>query len=60
MDADSERAFEQFVQERSAALFRTAYLVCGDAHQAEDLLQSAFERACRLPATRPRRHGRAL
>jgi RNA polymerase sigma-70 factor (sigma-E family) len=47
MDADSERAFEQFVRERSAALFRTAYLVCGDAHQAEDLLQSAFERAYR-------------
>jgi hypothetical protein len=47
MDADSERAFEQFVRERSAALFRMAYLVKGDAHQAGDLLQSAFERAYR-------------
>jgi hypothetical protein len=35
MDADSERAFEQFVRERSAALFRTAYLVTGDAPQTE-------------------------
>jgi hypothetical protein len=47
MDAGSERAFEWFVRERSAALYRTAYLVTGDAHQAEDLLQSAFERAYR-------------
>lgn len=47
MDADSERAFERFVEERSMALFRTAYLVAGDAHQAEDLLQSALEQAYR-------------
>ena len=47
MDAGSERAFEQFVEERSMALFRTAYLVAGDVHQAEDLLQSALEQAYR-------------
>jgi RNA polymerase sigma-70 factor (sigma-E family) len=47
MDAGSERSFEQFVQERSMALFRTAYLVVGEVHQAEDLLQSALEQAYR-------------
>jgi RNA polymerase sigma-70 factor (sigma-E family) len=47
MDAGSERSFEQFVEERSMALFRTAYLVAGDVHQAEDLLQSALEQAYR-------------
>jgi hypothetical protein len=29
------------------ALFGTAYLLVGDVHQAEDLLQSALEKACR-------------
>jgi RNA polymerase sigma-70 factor (sigma-E family) len=28
-------------------LYRTAYLIAGDAHLAEDLLQSALERVCR-------------
>jgi RNA polymerase sigma-70 factor (sigma-E family) len=47
MDAGSEHAFEEFVDQRSVALFRTAYLVAGDVHQAEDLLQSALEQAYR-------------
>jgi RNA polymerase sigma-70 factor (sigma-E family) len=47
MDAGGERAFKEFVEERSMALFRTAYLVTGDVHQAEDLLQSALEQAYR-------------
>jgi RNA polymerase sigma-70 factor (sigma-E family) len=47
MDAAGERAFAEFVQDKSMALFRTAYLIAGDAHHAEDLLQSALERAYR-------------
>jgi DNA-directed RNA polymerase specialized sigma24 family protein len=47
MDAGSERAFEDFVEDRMMALFGTAYLLVGDVHQAEDLLQSALEKAYR-------------
>lgn len=39
-----EDSFEQFVQTRSAALARTAYLLTGDRHAAEDLLQDALAR----------------
>jgi DNA-directed RNA polymerase specialized sigma24 family protein len=42
------REFEAFVRARSAALFRTAMLLTGqNRSEAEDLLQSALERACR-------------
>ena len=37
--------FEEFVAARSRSLFRTAYLLTGSRESAEDLLQSAFERA---------------
>ena len=37
--------FEQFVRARSPALARTAYLLTGDRHRAEDLLQTALTRA---------------
>ena len=47
MDAGSERAFEDFVEDHMMALFGTAYLLVGDVHQAEDLLQSALEKAYR-------------
>ncbi|HVQ95714.1 MAG TPA: SigE family RNA polymerase sigma factor [Mycobacteriales bacterium] len=47
MDAAGERAFGEFVQDKSMGLYRTAYLIAGDAHHAEDLLQSALEKACR-------------
>lgn len=47
MDAASGRAFEEFVQDRMMALFGTAYLLVGEVHQAEDLLQSALEKAFR-------------
>ena len=41
-------SFEDFVRTRSAALFRTALLLTGqDRAEAEDLLQSALERAYR-------------
>lgn len=36
--------FEDFVAARGLALTRFAYLLCGDAHLAEDLVQSALER----------------
>ena len=47
MDAAGEQTFAEFVRDRSMGLFRTAYLIAGDAHHAEDLLQSALERAYR-------------
>lgn len=44
--AERERAsFEQYVAERRTALVRTAYLLCGDAHLAEDLVQGALVKA---------------
>ncbi|MFF7638276.1 SigE family RNA polymerase sigma factor [Kitasatospora sp. NPDC008050] len=39
--------FVQFVEQRSAALFRTAYILTGSQHVAEDLLQEALEKTCR-------------
>ena len=50
MQADRQPAiaFEDFVQARSAGLFRTALLLTGqDAAEAEDLLQLCLERAYR-------------
>lgn len=37
-------SFEDFVAARGLALTRFAYLLCGDAQLAEDLVQSALER----------------
>ncbi|MEV0201853.1 SigE family RNA polymerase sigma factor [Nonomuraea sp. NPDC050691] len=42
MDPGFETEFREFVVARSAALFRTAYLLTGDRHAAEDLVQSAL------------------
>jgi len=39
--------FATFVASRSAALARTAYLLTGDHHHAEDLLQTALAEAAR-------------
>lgn len=39
--------FAEFVAARGTSLLRTAHLTCGSAHEAEDVLQSALERACR-------------
>ena len=39
--------FTEFVAQRSAALFRTAYVLTADAHVAEELVQEALVRACR-------------
>ena len=37
-----DREFAELVAARSPALRRTAYLMCGDWHQSEDLVQIAF------------------
>ncbi|MEV4833170.1 SigE family RNA polymerase sigma factor [Nonomuraea sp. NPDC049486] len=39
---DRNDSFREFVAAHQQALMRTAYLLTGDAHQAEDLLQSAL------------------
>jgi RNA polymerase sigma-70 factor (sigma-E family) len=40
-------AFDDFVHARGSALARTAYLLTGDHHRAEDLLQTALMQAAR-------------
>ena len=42
---NDQAGFEAFVAARTAALARTAYLLTGDAHAAEDLVQSALLKA---------------
>lgn len=39
-----EAEFEEFVAASSRSLRRTAYLMCGDWHRAEDIVQTAFVR----------------
>lgn len=45
--SDDEDAFHTFVVARAAALSRTAYLLTGDAHLAEDLVQTALFKAAK-------------
>jgi RNA polymerase sigma-70 factor (sigma-E family) len=45
LDSDREAAFEAFVLTRQASLLRLAFLLCGDLHHAEDLVQGTLERA---------------
>ncbi|MET0423709.1 MAG: SigE family RNA polymerase sigma factor [Actinoplanes sp.] len=53
MDNEAEQAFREFVATRTPALMRTAYLLTGNQHDAEDLLQSALTKsAMRLRAIR--------
>jgi RNA polymerase sigma-70 factor (sigma-E family) len=40
--ASAAEGFERFVRSRSVALLRTAYLLAGDRHLAEDLLQDTL------------------
>ncbi|SDC85350.1 SigE family RNA polymerase sigma factor [Nocardioides lianchengensis] len=42
-----EDDFDAFVMARTSALARTAYLLTGDAHLAEDLVQTALFRAAK-------------
>lgn len=39
-----EVEFTEYVAARRAQLRRTAYLLCGDSHRAEDLVQVALVR----------------
>lgn len=43
--ADAEASFTEYVLARRPALVRTAFLLCGDAHLAEDLVQQALVKA---------------
>ncbi|WP_121257031.1 SigE family RNA polymerase sigma factor [Nocardioides ferulae] len=45
--ASAEERFNAFVVARTPALSRTAYLLTGDAHLAEDLVQTALFKAAR-------------
>jgi DNA-directed RNA polymerase specialized sigma24 family protein len=45
VDDEARRAFRDFVATRTPALMRTAYLLAGNQHDAEDLLQSALTEA---------------
>lgn len=47
MQHTSRDAFDEFVHARTPALTRTAYLLTGDAHLAEDLVQTALFKAAR-------------
>lgn len=42
--SERDRAFVQLVDARRGQLVRTAYLLCGDWHRAEDLAQQALAR----------------
>jgi RNA polymerase sigma-70 factor (sigma-E family) len=55
MKAEQEREFTDYVTARSAAMGRTAHLLCGDWHRAEDLVQSV---CVRLYAVWPRLRAR--
>src|SRR4029078_3436304 len=40
--SDRDAAFEAYFAARSEAMRGTAYLLCGDWHRAEDLVQATF------------------
>ncbi|GHH68216.1 SigE family RNA polymerase sigma factor [Kitasatospora indigofera] len=42
MSPDLERSFDEFVASRYPALRRTGFLLCGDWHLAEDLVQTTL------------------
>jgi DNA-directed RNA polymerase specialized sigma24 family protein len=42
-----DEEYREFVTRRAAALHRTAYLLCGDWHLADDLVQEALAKAFR-------------
>ena len=44
---DREPAFSAYVSARRAQLYRTACLLCGDPHRAEDVVQDALDRLYR-------------
>ena len=42
----TDPTFSEFMAARWAPLYRTAYLLAGDPHEAEELLQSALAKTC--------------
>ena len=44
--AAGELTFDAFMAARWGPLFRTAYLLTGERHDAEDLLQTALAQTC--------------
>jgi DNA-directed RNA polymerase specialized sigma24 family protein len=42
LNAEARREFTEFVAARTPSLMRLAYVLTGDQHTAEDLLQSAL------------------
>ena len=44
-DVPSQSSFDDFVRARAGALARTAFLLAGDRHHAEDLVQTALAKA---------------
>ncbi|MFC5728863.1 MULTISPECIES: hypothetical protein [Nocardioides] len=58
---DAVPAFEEYVVARSRALWRSAWLLTGDRHRAEDLVQTALMKCRRRwGQDRGRRRGRCL
>jgi RNA polymerase sigma-70 factor (sigma-E family) len=51
-----DESFSTYVEASRSRLFRMAYLMCGDAHRAEDLVQSALAKAY-VSWTRVQRNG---
>lgn len=51
MDTAGPAGFRGFVSARQAALLRSAYVLCGDRHRAEDLVQGALTRTAVLRET---------
>lgn len=47
MNRDADGDFDDFVSSRGPALLRTAYLLTGDRHLAEDLMQAALAKTYR-------------
>jgi len=45
--ATAREEFTVFVREHAATLYRVAYLLCGDPHRAQDLVQQTLERTYR-------------
>ncbi|MGW4231979.1 SigE family RNA polymerase sigma factor [Streptomyces sp. NPDC004980] len=54
MRTDDDAALYAFVEDRRTALYRSAYLLCGDRHEAEDLVQTTLVKV----VLGGRRHGR--
>ncbi len=46
MESTAPTDFSEFMRARWAALYRTAYLLTGNPHDAEELLQDAMARTC--------------